>query len=252
MINFNENNLFLVTGASSGLGRSTLLELNKLGAKVIGIGRNLDSLNEVRNNSTFPNNIYLEIFDFNQTGEIAIFFKDIVKKYGKLNGIAHFAGIGKLYPLRATSLEMLKEIFELNFFSSYEIVRVMNDKRFKNSDEFSIVLTSSISSIRSFEGLSAYGISKGAVNSLVVSSALELAKSNVRINSILPGHIETNMTNKLAELQSEEYKNELINSYPLGEGSPEDVAKLTTFLLSNSSKWITGQNIVIDGGRTLL
>lgn len=252
MINFTENNLFLVTGASSGLGRATLLELNKLGAKVIGIGRNLELLNQVKNSSIFPDNIYLEIFDFNQTEEISIFLKEIVKKYGKLNGVAHFAGIGKLYPLRATSLEMLKEIFELNFFSSYEIVRVMNDKRFKNSDEFSIVLTSSISSIRSFEGLSAYGMSKGAVNSLVVSSALELAKSNVRINSILPGHIETNMTNSLAELQSEEYKNELINSYPLGEGSPEDVAKLTTFLLSNSSKWITGQNIVIDGGRTLL
>ena len=182
----------------------------------------------------------------------SVYIKDLVKKHGKLNGIAHFAGMAKLYPLRATSLEIIKEIFELNFFSSYEIVRVMNDKRFKNQDEFSIVLTSSISSIRSFEGLSAYGMSKGAVNSLVVSSALELAKNNVRINSILPGHIETSMTNNLAELQSEEYKNELINSYPLGEGTPEDVAKLTVFLLSNSSKWITGQNIVVDGGRTLL
>ena len=81
---------------------------------------------------------------------------------------------------------------------------------------------------------------------------LEVAKNKVRINSILPGHIETNMTNTLSELQSEEYKKELLNSYPLGEGIPEDIAKLTTFLLSNSSKWITGQNIVIDGGRTLL
>lgn len=252
MILFSKNNLFLVTGASSGLGRATLLELNNLGAIVIGVGRNIETLNEVKNNATFPDNIYIEAFDFKQTEQIAIFLKDIIKKYGKLNGVAHFAGIGKLYPLRATSLEMLKEIFELNFFSSYEIVRVMNDKRFKNSDEFSIVLTSSISSIRSFEGLSAYGMSKGAVNSLVISSALELAKSNVRINSILPGHIETNMTSELAKLQSEEYKKELINSYPLGEGTPEDIAKLTTFLLSNTSKWITGQNIVIDGGRTLI
>jgi len=252
MINFNENNLFLVTGASSGLGRATLLELNKLGAKVIAVGRNIETLNEVKNISSSPNNIHLEEFDFIQIEKIARFLKDIIKKYGKLNGIAHFAGIGKLYPLRATSLEMLKEIFELNFYSSYEIVRVMNDKRFKNPDEFSIVLTSSISSIRSFEGLSAYGMSKGAVNSLVVSSALELAKSNVRINSIVPGHIETKMTNDLAELQSEEYKKELIESYPLGEGSPKDVAKLTTFLLSNSSRWITGQSIVIDGGRTLI
>ncbi len=252
MIKFNENNIFLVTGASSGLGKATLLELNKLGAKVIAVGRNIESLNNVKDSSSFPENIYLEEFDFNNTEKIATFLKDIIKKYGKLNGISHFAGIGKLYPLRATSLEIIKEIFELNFFSSYEIVRVMNDKRFKNQDEFSIVLTSSISSIRSFEGLSAYGMSKGAVNSLVVSSALELAKNNVRINSILPGHIETSMTNNLAELQSEEYKNELINSYPLGEGTPEDVAKLTVFLLSNSSKWITGQNIVVDGGRTLL
>ncbi|WP_193221009.1 SDR family NAD(P)-dependent oxidoreductase [Aliarcobacter butzleri] len=252
MITFSEDNIFLVTGASSGLGKATSLELNKLGAKVIAVGRNTETLNEVKNISSFPNNIYLEEFDFNHTEKISIFLKDIIKKYGKINGIAHFAGIGKLYPLRATSLEILKEIFELNFFSSYEIVRVMNDKRFKNPDEFSIVLTSSISSIRSFEGLSAYGMSKGAVNSIVVSSALELAKNNVRINSILPGHIETNMTNDLAELQSEEYKREIIESYPLGEGSPEDVAKLTTFLLSNSSKWITGQNIVVDGGRTLL
>ncbi|MCG3711712.1 SDR family oxidoreductase [Aliarcobacter butzleri] len=252
MISFNENNLFLVTGASSGLGKATLLELNKLGAKVIGVGRNIASLNDVKNNSSFPENIHLEIFDLDKTEEIATFFKNIVKKYGKLNGIAHFAGISKLYPLRTTSLDILKEIFELNFFSSYEIVRVMNDKRFKNSEEFSIVLISSISAIRSFEGLSAYGMSKGAINSLVVSSALELAKNKVRINSILPGHIETNMTNTLSELQSEEYKKELLNSYPLGEGIPEDIAKLTTFLLSNSSKWITGQNIVIDGGRTLL
>ena len=252
MITFSENNIFLVTGASSGLGKATLLELNKLGAKVIAVGRNIESLNNVKDSSSFPENIYLEEFDFNKTDDIALFIKDLVKKHGKLNGIAHFAGMAKLYPLRATSLEIIKEIFELNFFSSYEIVRVMNDKRFKNQDEFSIVLTSSISSIRSFEGLSAYGMSKGAVNSLVVSSALELAKNNVRINSILPGHIETSMTNNLAELQSEEYKNELINSYPLGEGTPEDVAKLTVFLLSNSSKWITGQNIVVDGGRTLL
>jgi NAD(P)-dependent dehydrogenase (short-subunit alcohol dehydrogenase family) len=252
MIKFDLNNLFLVTGASSGLGKATLLELNKLGATVIAVGRNLKSLEASKNDCTSPNNVHIEEFDFTETTKISTFLKRIVKEYGKLNGIAHFAGIGKLYPLRATSLDMLKEIFELNFFSSYEIVRAMNDKRFKNIDEFSIVLTSSISSIRSFEGLTAYGMSKGAVNSLVVSSALELAKSNVRINSIIPGHIETNMTKELSEFQSDEYKKEVKDSYPLGEGEPKDIANITTFLLSNTSKWITGQNIVIDGGRTLI
>ena len=103
MIKFNENNIFLVTGASSGLGKATLLELNKLGAKVIAVGRNIESLNNVKDSSSFPENIYLEEFDFNKTDGIALFIKDLVKKHGKLNGIAHFAGMAKLYPLRATS-----------------------------------------------------------------------------------------------------------------------------------------------------
>ena len=83
MITFSENNIFLVTGASSGLGKATLLELNKLGAKVIAVGRNIESLNNVKDSSSFPENIYLEVFDFNKTDDIALFIKDLVKKHGK-------------------------------------------------------------------------------------------------------------------------------------------------------------------------
>ncbi len=251
MITFESSDTFLVTGAGSGLGEATALKLNALGATVIAVGRDTGKLEDVRQKAAMGENFHITGFDLSRTDEIGTFVKGIVKQYGKLSGVAHFAGMSSLFPLRATSLETIREMFELNFFSSYELLKAMNDKRLKSPDGCSVVLVSSISSMRSFEGLSAYGASKGAVDALVRSSALELARSSVRINSIVPGHIETAMTQQLAALQSDEYRQEIEDSYPLGAGEPEDVANLATFLLSGTSKWITGQNIVVDGGRTL-
>ena len=251
MIRFDKDNIFIVTGASSGLGESTAKLLNTLGATVIAVARDMDKLNDVKSSVDNSDTFYVEQFDFKEVENITKFFKNLIKKYGKISGIVHFAGISSLLPIRATSVDLLKETFNVNFFSGYEIVKAVNDKRIR-VENASIVLVSSISSIRGFEGLSAYGSSKGAVNSLVVSAAIELAKNKIRINSIVPGHIETSMTQKLSQSQSEEYKKEIINSYPLGEGTPEDISNLTVFLLSNKSRWIMGQNIVIDGGRTLV
>ena len=251
MIHFTKGDIFVVTGASSGLGEETAKQLISLGATVIAIARNTDKLELIRENLEIKENFFIETYDFSDLEKIVGLFKSIAKKYGKLSGVVHFAGVSQLLPIRATSIKSLKEIFDINFFSSYEIIKAMNDKRVRNQNA-SILLVSSISSLRSFEGLTAYGSSKGAINSLVISSALELSKNNTRVNSIVPGHVETGMTEKMAETQNDEYKQELINSYPLGAGNPKDIANLSIFLLSDKSKWITGQNITIDGGRTLI
>lgn len=87
---------------------------------------------------------------------------------------------------------------------------------------------------------------------MVRNLALELGNHNIRVNGVMPGHVLTEMTEAFEDTYSEEYKHELENMYPLGLGCAGDVADLTVFLLSNASRWITGQNIIIDGGRTLI
>ena len=96
-----------------------------------------------------------------------------------------------------------------------------------------------------------YSASKGAINSAVKALAVELARDGIRINSILPGHIMTELLSSDKKVFSEEFIDSLKKKYPLGLGKPEDVANLTCFLLSDASRWITGSNIVIDGGASL-
>ena len=108
-----------------------------------------------------------------------------------------------------------------------------------------------VSSVLSFRGapaLTGYGASKAAVDGLVRSLACELAPRKIRVNSIAPGHVETEMNLKVKETLSEEAYEQIIRSHPLGVGDPLDVANLTAFLLSNEARWITGATIPIDGG----
>ena len=127
-----------------------------------------------------------------------------------------------------------------------------SDKRNNIGESSSIVLLSSIASLLGYKGLISYSTSKGAINSLVKSLAVELSQNKVRVNSVSPGHINTELFNQNKELYNKEFLEELETKYPFGLGEPEDIANIVTFLLSDKSRWITGQNIVVDGGRTLL
>lgn len=237
-----KDKLYIITGASSGLGKECAKMLDSMGAKVIAISRNEDKLKNLKNECK---NLEYKIFDFKSQDGIKQLIDSIVKEYGKINGMAYFAGIGRIEAFQTESIKEIKKLFDIHFFSCYEIVRVLCDKR--KSQDLSIVAISSISSLLSFKGLSAYAVVKGSINTFVKTSVLELSKCKARINAILPGDINTNMSNKVRERQSIEFSNGSIN-YPLGPGNKNDIANIACFLLSPLSRWISGQLISIDGG----
>ena len=237
-----QDKLYIITGASSGLGRCAAKMLDSLGARVIAIARNKNALENLKNECK---NLEYKIFDFSSQKEINILIDSIIKEYGKISGIAYFAGIERIESLQMESINEIKHLFDIHLFSFYEIVRILCDKR--KSQDLSIVAISSISSLLSFKGLSSYSIAKGAINTFVKTSVLELAKYNARINAILPGDIQTNMTKKIRAKQSNAFSVGSRN-YPLGLGKESDVANLTCFLLSPLSAYISGQCICVDGG----
>ena len=145
-----QDKLFIITGASSGLGKQTCLFLDSLGARVVGIARREERLQEIKEQCK---NFHYKIYDFTSQDGIKNLIDSIVKEHGKVHGIAYFAGIGRINPLRSENIQDIKSLFDIHFFSALECVRLLLDKR--KSIDLSIVLISSISSFLSFEGLSA-------------------------------------------------------------------------------------------------
>ena len=251
MIKFDGENI-LVTGASDGIGKAICILLNSLGANVIGIARSEDKLKLLKEEMTYKEKFSYVIRDLSvDIDELPNLVSEIVKEYGKLNGLVYAAGKTELLPIKGLTITNLDNIYDINLKSLIMISKGFVDKR-NSLDNSSIVYISSIASILGEKGMISYSISKAAINSLVKTLAVEVASRKVRVNCILPGYIETQMTLKTKSINSNKFLNELETMYPLGLGEPEDIANIVTFLLSDKSRWITGQNIVVDGGRTLL
>lgn len=251
MIKFNGENI-LVTGASDGLGKAICLLLNSLGANVIGIARTEDKLKLLKEEMTYKEKFSYVIRDLSiDIDELPNLVSKIAKEYGKLSGLVYAAGKLELLPIKGLDSDSIDNLYNVNFKSLLMTTKGFTDKR-NSLENSSIVYISSISSILGIKGMISYSTSKGAINSLVKTLAVEVSNRKIRVNSILPGHVETNMTLQNKDANSKEYLNELETMYPLGLGEPEDIANIVTFLLSDKSRWITGQNIVVDGGRTLL
>ncbi len=252
MIQFNSDTIFLVTGASSGLGKAIALKIIALGGSVIAVSRNSDKLNLSRNEAVNPERFSIEPFDLStRLEEIPDFIKQLAKKHGKLTGLIHSAGIGGVTPLKALDLAEAKSMFDINYFSALMLAKGFCDKRVCTANA-SMVILSSIASLQGNSGLNNYSATKGAINSLVQSLAVEMARQNIRINAISPGFIMTEIVQHAPDVYNDAFFAKIKEEYPLGEGHPEDVASACAFLLSDSARWITGQNIIIDGGRTLL
>lgn len=239
-----EGKTILVTGASSGIGQATAIECSKMGAKVVITGRNEERLQDTFDKLEGEGHIQI-IADLNNETDI----DKITSECPTLNGLVNNAGRGKSKPVNFLKLEDLQDVYQTNLFAVALLTKGLLKKK-KLVKGSSIVFTSSISSYMTAAGLSIYASSKAAVCGYMRTCAIELGGKGIRSNAVLPGMVETKLIN--SGTYTDEDKQKDLTLYPLGRyGRSTDIAHAIIYLLSDASSWVTGTELVIDGGRSL-
>lgn len=246
MFNLNNKNI-LITGASSGIGKECAILANKAGARVVLIGRNIKRLTETYNMLEGENNLYYSV-DLTNYLCLENIINECVSKIGLFSGFIHSAGIELTKPIQTMSAKVFEDLFAINVISAFEISRILSKKKYINPLGASFIYISSIMALYGQKGKVGYCSSKSALLGGTKALALELAVRSIRVNCILPAIVETEMTRKMLASLPETSLIEMQKKHPLGFGKPEDVANASLFLLSDLSKWITGIELVIDGG----
>lgn len=235
----------LVTGATSGIGKQIAISCISNGANVIFCGRSEEKLLNLRK-LYGDRHKYIKADISNDDGILHLTEESV-----NLDGVVHCAGIIKITPTNYMTRYDLESIMNTNFIASALLTTsLLKGKKINKCS--SIVFISSIAgNFSAMKGNAMYSASKGAMNAYAKVLALELSSKKIRVNTINPGMVTTDLwQNESSELSSEQI---LVDEkkYPLGYGEPTDVAEATVFLLSNKSKWITGSNIILDGGFTI-
>jgi NAD(P)-dependent dehydrogenase (short-subunit alcohol dehydrogenase family) len=242
---FNKN--ILITGASSGIGRECAITASQFGANIILLARDKTRLKETHNKLKKGNHLYFsqDITEFSKLEKI---IETSVKKIGRISGFIHSAGIEMTVPLRQMNPIQYQQLFSLNVISGFELARIISKKEYLSDNYPSFVFISSVMDSLGQKGKIGYCSSKGALLAGCKAMALELVNKNVRVNCVSSGVIKTDMSKKMFDILPKNSFESIINMHPLGLGTPQDIANVCIFLLSDSSKWITGTNIIVDGG----
>ena len=235
----------LVTGAASGFGRSIAEKISPSRRLVLS-DIDAEKLDAARGACATPGHL-LWARDLSRPEGVGA---DLAAYIEKENiGIEHFvhsAGVFGLQFARAHDMTFVTRIFNVNLFSAIEIVRTLSQRRVNQGALRSITFISSIGSRIGATGQYVYAASKGAVNGLCLALAVELAPT-VRVNAVLPSIIETGINRE--DFSKPQFIASMKAIHPLGLGRSDDVADAVEFLISDRARWITGQELVVDGGR---
>jgi NAD(P)-dependent dehydrogenase (short-subunit alcohol dehydrogenase family) len=240
---------YLLTGASSGIGKTTAILLSQCGARVVINGRDESRLNgtlsALEGAGHFITAAALETAD--QTFE---WLKGVLEVSGPLDGVFHCAGIELIRPSRMIKQAQLNDVFGSSLFGAFGIARALSGKN-AMVDGGSVVFMSSLAGSNGQVGMSAYGASKSAINGLVKSLACEMAARKIRVNSIAAGAVNTPMLDRVRSNTGDSSSQAYSDYHLLGFGDVVDIANAAFYLLSPLSKWVTGTVMVVDGGYTV-
>ena len=237
----------VVTGASSGIGRACAIELSRHGARTVLVGRNVTALEETRAMCDGPRHdvVQLDLTDLDRIGPE---MGRLTSATGRVYGLCHAAGATATHPLAATTPTVVQSLMAVTLMAGLELARTLTRRNVMEPDGGSLVFLSSVYGRAGVAGEAAYSASKGAITAAVRSLAIELARRHIRVNAISPGLVATPMTDRALQSLSPEQASVIVGKHPLGTGTPADVARAAVFLLAPGSGWITGTDLVVDGG----
>lgn len=236
---------YLVTGASSGIGRAVCVAISKAGGSVVLAARSEERMLETLALME-PGGHSVECVDMKDFESIMPLLARATQNGGELGGLVHCAGIQNVLPLRALKPEVFMEHMSVHTVAFVELVRAYAQNT-KNAAG-SIVYISSVRAAMGSKGLTAYCAAKAAGEACVRCLAAELASRSVRVNAVAPAYIQTPMLEQARSIIGADGVNKILEQQYLGIGRPEDVADAVVFLLSGASRFITGTTISVDGG----
>lgn len=240
-----EGKAILVTGSSSNIGRKIAIRCSEMGAKVIVVARDEERMRGTVADMAGAGHQYYQV-DLSNAESIAV----LSEALPVLDGIVLCAARFDSTPVKNIKRDLVQSMFETNTFANFDLVqKLLKMKKIEKGG--SIVFISSVASMRPYKGNSLYSATKGAINSFSKVLATELGSRQIRVNCLHPGIVRREEGIREGTLTAEQQKQEM-ERFPLGMGEPDDIAYAAVYLLSNVAKWVTGIDLIVDGGQSLI
>ena len=242
-----KNKVAVVTGATKGIGRATAIALHQVGANIVAIGRNQSELNTLK--KRLKTKIKIFSCDVNDYEKI----KKIIYGLNRVDILVNNAGTNLPEPFLNVKKSSLETLLNVNTKSAFNMAKLCTDKMLKMRNRKkiggSIIHTSSMFGLVGGPNRTVYSMTKFGLEGLTKGMSIDLASSNIRVNSVCPTFVATPRAKKY--LANKSFKKYALSNIPLGRIATEgDVATAITFLASDAASMITGTSIIIDGGWT--